>query len=1148
MNVAVFNHWGEIFIHFAGAMLWQSSLLVAVIFALDLLLAKKLRASVRYALWLVVLLKLVLPPSLAWPTSPAWWIHQTPAVVVKPQMAHYTIAYDSQPLPENSLPVVVSPKPVLAAKGRLLLSAVAISAALLVWLLIRWLQVLRHIWKADASEHLTGLVVGLKCWPGMKFLPDPVVKKTSNVMSPAVCGLFRPAILIPQSLADNFSDEQLRAVLLHELIHLRRGDIWMNCAQALLQIVYWWHPLLWLANARIRRLREEAVDDAVMLALEGNSEVYAPTLLEVAKFAFRRPLASLGLVGILESRSALRQRIERLINFSAPRKAGLTAVSVIGIFVFSAIALPMGQAPVSTAKGLPADDVVSAEKSFTVKVDPDIFTNNILALAAHESFGSTNDYTAVLLDLLRAEDVDSSPPHGIVFNRKTGEVTMQNTPEQLELFRQVIEQLNRADGKPELPLRNNFRRKSVLIEARLYPVSASRFEGLVSGLQYYRGKSDDDWWSVSPENFKQFITDLESSDLKLVQHPRIQTGSGMEADFYSGRPNDSVEFDCKPFANDGSIDLAVRSTVINGEPPNVFTNQFGVQASAQTGGGIVIGVKNFEGNSNSNLMVVINMQIVTNAPHFHERLQTIIRRSGSGTNVFQRDLESEKLAQDGKVLYEMGKLDEAEIRLKAAIAANPENQTAQYYLRLIHPAPGLPKTVYFAAVGRRRIVEQLDQIRLNHFGPFVGTSLSEVIRQLNDSAKSSGAEFSILVSPTAYGDSVAIKMPVALTNPTLGNVIDAILLDAAPKGVNKPLQYSVQDDAIVFSIHTNVLYSRHYKLNTNAVVANLRMKTGVNFVSDELWQNLYRYFTNADINFSPPKSIFYNDRLGELFVRGTERDLDQVEQMLSELDNQLPQIHIKARFIEVPKGTMTGLGNMIGSPGQLTGILTGPNAKTALKALEGRTGYETLAVPEVVTIGGRQTQMRATTVQTIITNMTFRENWTNEDGMISTNAVFPETTRIETGPVLDVVPKLLPDGHTIDLRATAWETRFFGYAEVPKDSKVHWVTNSAGEPIGLPNIWPAIEVDRNSAHADLYDGQTLVLLLNNQPEQVQLDASDKARQNVVAKHIQNAKSKTGEKEVVVFISMALLDSAGNRMYPENESLMTPAGIPAQPAQ
>jgi beta-lactamase regulating signal transducer with metallopeptidase domain len=152
-------------------------------------------------------------------------------------------------------------------------------------------------------------------------------------------------ILLPRSLADHLPPVQLRAVLLHELVHLRRGDVWINCLQALVQILYWWHPLLWLANARIRRVREEAVDDAVMLALNEDADTYAPTLLEVAKLSLRRPLASLGLVGILESRSSLRQRIERLLDFRPPRKAGLTLGSALAVLGFTAVAVPMGEAP-----------------------------------------------------------------------------------------------------------------------------------------------------------------------------------------------------------------------------------------------------------------------------------------------------------------------------------------------------------------------------------------------------------------------------------------------------------------------------------------------------------------------------------------------------------------------------------------------------------------------------------------------------------------------------------------------------------------------------------------------------------------------------------------------------------------------------------
>ena len=55
MNIELLNRWGEDFLNFVWPMLWQSSLLIGVIFILDLALRRKVRATVRYLLWLVVL-------------------------------------------------------------------------------------------------------------------------------------------------------------------------------------------------------------------------------------------------------------------------------------------------------------------------------------------------------------------------------------------------------------------------------------------------------------------------------------------------------------------------------------------------------------------------------------------------------------------------------------------------------------------------------------------------------------------------------------------------------------------------------------------------------------------------------------------------------------------------------------------------------------------------------------------------------------------------------------------------------------------------------------------------------------------------------------------------------------------------------------
>jgi general secretion pathway protein D len=347
MNLVIetLNVWADHALRFAWPMLWQSSLLIGLLFALDLLMRRKLRPAVRYALWLIVLVKLLVPPSLAFPTGPGWWLRSAKAAPARPRPASVVVTYgatDMPVLPLAATPVFVAPPPPpprLTPAAWAFGSMVAVSLALFAWMVVRWHQVARDARRA-APARLSELIPELRCAVRLRLTEQP--------HSPAVCGLFRPVILLPRSLAEQLPPAQLRAVLLHELLHLRRGDVWVNCAQALLQIVYWWHPLLWFANARIRRVREEAVDDAVMVALNEDAEAYAPTLLEVAKLALHRPLASLGLVGILESRSSLRQRIERLMDFHPPRKAGLTLASGLAVLGFAALAVPMAEAPAST--------------------------------------------------------------------------------------------------------------------------------------------------------------------------------------------------------------------------------------------------------------------------------------------------------------------------------------------------------------------------------------------------------------------------------------------------------------------------------------------------------------------------------------------------------------------------------------------------------------------------------------------------------------------------------------------------------------------------------------------------------------------------------------------------------------------------------
>jgi Flp pilus assembly secretin CpaC len=233
------------------------------------------------------------------------------------------------------------------------------------------------------------------------------------------------------------------------------------------------------------------------------------------------------------------------------------------------------------------------------------------------------------------------------------------------------------------------------------------------------------------------------------------------------------------------------------------------------------------------------------------------------------------------------------------------------------------------------------------------------------------------------------------------------------------------------------------------------------------------------------------------------------------------QVHIKGRFLEVPKGTVAGFGNLLNSTnsavGQFTGILNETNTRTILCSLELRKDVEALGEPEVITTSGRQTEMRATELISVVTKLLVQNNATT-----GSDSVVPQTEPIETGPVLDVVPHVLSDGHTINLTLISSLTEFLGYDQPPANAPCEHV-NDAGDH--LPVVLPKFRVHQAEANANLSDGQTMVL-------------SRFEDHSVVAALppgglVRGAAPNAKDKELLVFITVNLVDSAGNRIHPEN---------------
>jgi len=364
------NSAGLRFVEFALPMLVQSGVLILILLLTDFALRKKVRAVFRYWIWLLVLLKLVLPTSLSLPLSLGYFFGdqlayvdgtetttetaQTAPAIVSPMInpprteagsdtsAIATTTPTIEPaVTEPVNPQVVSASP-LSWQGAVFLAWLTVVLTMGLLLLQRAIFVRGLVAQAkEANDSMADTLESCRERMGVKRKIG--LKVSAKATSPAVCGLFQPVILVPQNLTSSLNKSQLRAVLLHELAHIRRGDLWVNLAQTFLQIIYFYNPMLWLANAIIRRIREQAVDEMVLVAMGEKAQQYPQTLVDVAKLAFKRPALSLRLIGVVESKSALAGRIKHILNRPIPKRAKLGILGLLIVIITAAILLPMAK-------------------------------------------------------------------------------------------------------------------------------------------------------------------------------------------------------------------------------------------------------------------------------------------------------------------------------------------------------------------------------------------------------------------------------------------------------------------------------------------------------------------------------------------------------------------------------------------------------------------------------------------------------------------------------------------------------------------------------------------------------------------------------------------------------------------------------------
>lgn len=314
------------------AFLFHAALQIPLVALAAWLAARMLRsapARQQHLVWVAALvLSLALPALSLWPRS-------VPRAVAAAPASAPRVAVAQRPL--ETLLRSTQEQPAFQGAAQVLVIAYG---AFLMWralaLLVAWRRTRAIVRSGSAVADV--------------IAPVPVLASL-HIDTPLTVGALRPVIVLPKALLDEIEEDALRALIGHELAHIRRRDFALNLLLELVALPIAFHPAVWLMKRRLVLTRELACDEEVAPALVP-SRIYARALLDIAAFSCGAagPAVSLTMAG-----SHFEQRIRRLIGPARAKTSRIVLLAswiALGATAFGAAAMavrPQRHAPVNPA-------------------------------------------------------------------------------------------------------------------------------------------------------------------------------------------------------------------------------------------------------------------------------------------------------------------------------------------------------------------------------------------------------------------------------------------------------------------------------------------------------------------------------------------------------------------------------------------------------------------------------------------------------------------------------------------------------------------------------------------------------------------------------------------------------------------------------
>ena len=350
--IDVLNQWSSAWMAF----LWYRSIDVLLVFlvvgALWLIVRHKASAQFGYWLFLLVLLKLMVPSFVSLPQMLGLEFRQSGDISVSGSFffgdwwgSMGTAEGGTSTSPKDSVPA-----PAVQGVEKQESAVSPLAVAMLVWAAIVALLFARfalHQWRICRKLRQTRPII-LKTAPINLTRLQEIAKMKDRVRwvsadwtgSPLVWGIFRPTIVVPSNLFVELSPNQLRWVLLHELAHIRRHDNLVSLIQSLLQMIFFFHPAVWMANFLIDRQREYACDDEALAGSQISRRECGEGFLGVVFHADGALAYMPATLGLINYKTLIRRRLMRIIDKTHVLQTKITNLSKVFLFAFALLIVP----------------------------------------------------------------------------------------------------------------------------------------------------------------------------------------------------------------------------------------------------------------------------------------------------------------------------------------------------------------------------------------------------------------------------------------------------------------------------------------------------------------------------------------------------------------------------------------------------------------------------------------------------------------------------------------------------------------------------------------------------------------------------------------------------------------------------------------